>query len=100
MRKPNAVHPHPPKPAHLKAAATEAARRIAYAKQLERWERLLQMSNDIDTSLALYFSGVRHPAQDLPEFADWLQNLIDAEESLSARMADCIDKLSALSEVR
>lgn len=100
MRKPNALHLHPPKPAHLKAAANDAARRIAYAKQLERWERLLQMSSDIDTSLALYFSGVRHPAQDVPEFADWLQLLIDGEEHLSKAMADCIDRLSALSEVR
>ena len=82
------------------ATLSEAARRIAYAEQRQRWEILIQMSSDIDQSLALYFSGVRHPAQDLPEFADWLQNLIDAEESLSARMADCIDKLSALSEVR
>jgi len=78
--------------------AEQAARRLSYDYQLERWERLQQCAADLEASTALYFSKAHHPAQDIPEFADWLQMLLDGEEQLSVWMADCIDKLSALQE--
>lgn len=68
---------------------------LAYNYQLEHWRFLLQIEADLETSTALYFSGAAHPARN---HLDWLQDLVDAGETLSRWMADCIDKLTRLQE--
>lgn len=75
--------------------ARHAALQLAYNHQLDKWAVLLQCERDLETSTALYFSGVDHPAR---EHTDWLQDLVDFGEALSRWMARCIDQLTYLQE--
>ena len=72
-----------------------AALQLAYNHQLDKWAVLLRCERDLETSTALYFSGVYHPAT---EYTDWLQDLVNCGEALSKWMARCIDRLAHLQE--
>jgi hypothetical protein len=88
-----------PKPQHSPAAirsrTQQAARRIAIAAELERWERLLQCESDLATSTHLYFSNAAHPARNT-RGCDWLQELANGGELLARQMHDCITRLNQL----